>query len=112
MYSFRVAHNTICLFVPEVCTAIMAEYADEVFAIPTAPEEWQPIAEQFRDRWNFPHLACALDGKYIAIRCPKNSGSLYYSYKKFYSIMLMSLVDADYKFIWVEAEAHVSSSDA
>ena len=47
VYSFRVAHNTICLFLPEVCAAIMAEYADEVFAIPTTPEEWQPIADQF-----------------------------------------------------------------
>jgi hypothetical protein len=37
---------------------------------------------------------------------------LYYNYKKFYSIVLMALVEADYKFIWVEAGAHGSSSDA
>jgi len=112
MYSFRVAHNTISIFIPEVCAAIVAEYGAEMFAIPTTPEEWQPIADQFRDRWNFPHALGALDGKHIAIRCPKNSGSLYYNYKKFYSIVLMALVDADYKFIWVEAGAHGSSSDA
>ena len=47
MYSFRVAHTTICLFIPEVYAVIMAEYADEVFAILTTSEEWQPIADQF-----------------------------------------------------------------
>jgi hypothetical protein len=61
MYSFTVAHNTISLFVPEVCRAIMAEYGADKFAIPTTPEEWQPIADQFRDRWNFPHTVGALN---------------------------------------------------
>ena len=30
-YSFRVAHNTISLFIPEVCQAIIDEYQEEVF---------------------------------------------------------------------------------
>ena len=112
MSSFRLTHNTICFFIPVVCAAIMAEYAYEVFAIPTTPEEWQPIEDQFQDRWNFPHAVGFLDGKHIPIRCSKNSGSLNYNYKKFCSIMLMMVVvDADYKFIWVEAGAQSSSSD-
>ncbi|MCM8858028.1 MAG: transposase family protein [Candidatus Thiodiazotropha sp.] len=112
MYGFRVADNTISMIVRDVCQAIIDEYAEEVIACHTTPHEWRQIAEQFGARWNFHHTVGALDGKHIAIRCPRNGGSLYYNYKGFHSIVLMALVDADYKFIWVDVGANGSASDA
>ncbi|XP_062567550.1 putative nuclease HARBI1 [Saccostrea cucullata] len=76
------------------------------------PDEWQQIAEQFRNRRNLDHVLGALDGKHIAIKCPRNGGSLYYNYKGFHLLILMGLVDADYKFIWVDVGANGSASDA
>ena len=102
MYSFRVARNTISVVIPEVCQAIVQEYKAEVITCPTSPEEWTPIAEVFRDRWNVPHAMGALDGKHVAIRKPAKSGSLYYNYKGFFSVVLMALVDGEYKFRWVD----------
>ncbi len=43
---------------------------------------------------------------------PKGGGSLYSIYKKFHSIVLMALVDADYKFIWIDVGTNGSASDA
>ena len=37
------------------------------------------------------------------IICPKKSGSLYFNYKKFFSIVLMALVGPLYEFLYVDA---------
>ena len=111
-YNWRVAHNTISKIVREVSEAIIHEYTDEFLCPPITTDRWLSIAENFSTRWNFEHALGALDGKHVAIKCPKKSGSIYYNYKGFYSIVLMALVDADYNFIWVDAGCNGSGSDA
>jgi len=112
MYNFRVPINTISIFVPEVCEAIQNEYAKDVIQCPSTPAEWRNISARFASRWNFQNCVGALDGKHIALACPAKSGSIYYNYKKYFSIILMALVDADYKFTWVDVGSDGSSGDA
>lgn len=101
-YGWRIPPNSLSIVVREVCQAICDEYMDEVMSPPTTTEEWQAIADGYENRWNFPHTIGALDGKHVAIKCPARSGSLYYNYKGFYSIVLMALVSSDYRFIWAD----------
>jgi hypothetical protein len=111
-WDFRVPHNTISLLVREVSTAIFQEFRDEVFKLPATPDEWRVVADGFSNRWNFQNCIGALDGKHIAIKKPKKSGSTYYNYKGFYSIVLMAAVDSDYRFIWCSIGYPGCSSDA
>ena len=79
--------------------------------MPTTPEEWLSISKQFETIWNFPNCVGAMDGKHIILQSPRCSGSDYYNYKGFFSIVLFALVDADYNIIFADVGCQGRISD-
>ncbi|KAL4126047.1 hypothetical protein QTP88_010279 [Uroleucon formosanum] len=68
-------------------------------------KEWKEIEKGFNEKWNFPGCIGAIDGKHVAIRAPMFSGSEYYNYKNSFSIILMTVVDANYCFRYIDIGA-------
>ena len=75
-------------------------------------DDWKQIEYRFNQKWNFPNCLGALDGKHIMMQAPPNSNSLFYNYKGYFSIVLMALVDADYRFIFIDVGNYGSNGDS
>ena len=110
-YQFRISAASLSIIVPEVCQAVFQVLKDDYFKCPSAPEQWLKIAQLFHDRWQLPHCVGAADGKHVRILHPRNSGSEFYNYKGFFSVVLLAVVDADYKFIFADVGCQGRISD-
>lgn len=79
--------------------------------MPNTIVEWEEIAENYFHLWNFPNCIGAMDGRHILFNASRKNGSLYYNYKGTISIILLALVDAHYRFIYINVGANGRVSD-
>ena len=75
-------------------------FIDEFMHIPSTKNDWLRIATE--ELWQFLNCIRAFGGKEIALFHPLSGGWNYYNYKRFHSIVLTTLVDANYKFLYVD----------
>lgn len=71
MYATRIHESTISLFVPKVIGALIVVLKNYV-KTPSSCQEWQAIADDFNDLWQFPQCVGALDGRHIKFRPLQN----------------------------------------
>ncbi|KAK0137444.1 Protein ALP1-like [Merluccius polli] len=108
-FGFRVGASTVAGIVHEVCAAIWTSLLADYMPRPDAAE-WRKIAAEF-SHLAFPNCLGAMDGKHVVIEAPPSSGSLYYNYKGTFSIVLLAVVDAKYRFRVVDIGAYGRNSD-
>lgn len=100
---------------PEHClshsetTRVLVRVLQSVFVKPPANEaEWRDVATGFWKHWQFPHCVGAIDGKHVQIQAPQASQSVYFNYKKTFSMVLLAVCDAHYNFIMLDIRAEGS----
>ncbi|XP_062607230.1 uncharacterized protein LOC134269020 [Saccostrea cucullata] len=111
-YLYRIPVSTASTIIPETCIAIYNALKENYLKIPQTQQEWMAIANSFDEQWDFPNCIGAIDGKHVLIKCPTGSGSTYFNYKNQFSIILLALVDADYKFLYVDVGTNGRANDS
>ncbi len=109
-FAYWIGRSTACMIVREVCE-VLWNVLQPIYLPTPSTDEWLEIGKRFGDRWNLPNCVGAIDGKHVVIRAPNNSGSQYFNYKKQFSIVLLAVCDADYKFTYVDVGSYGSQSD-
>ena len=110
-HRFRLGTSTIHGIIPETCNAIYQVLQPIVLKGPDATN-WARIKRGFWRRWDFPNCIGVIDWKHCMIQSPPNSDSLYYNYKGYFSLVLMALVDHQYKFTYIDVGEYGSNSDS
>ncbi|KAL4121227.1 hypothetical protein QTP88_013783 [Uroleucon formosanum] len=110
-FDFFIARSTIGEIVKETCAILWMVLQPKEMPEPSK-EKWVEIANTFYEKNNFPNCLGAIDGKHIRCKGPNNSGSLYFNYKKYFSIVLMAIADANLCFIAIDVGAYGKEGDS
>ncbi|XP_069582421.1 uncharacterized protein [Ranitomeya imitator] len=109
-FSAAVSRPFLSVVIPETCEAIVQSLR-HYMEFPKTADDWKRIGSDFDELWQFPNCGGALDGKHVRITQPANSGSFFFNYKGYFSVILMALVNANYEFVDVDVGMNGRVSD-
>lgn len=110
-FQFRTHRTNIGRIVEKCLASIIKHFLEKAMPKPST-ENFHKVINDFFTKWNFPNCCGAIDGKHIRITCPSNAGSSFFNYKEFHSIVLLAIVDSNYKFIGVDVGSYGREGDA
>ncbi|CAH1986975.1 unnamed protein product [Acanthoscelides obtectus] len=108
-FSCIISPQLLGRIIPETCRAIYNCLRKKYLCIPSKEEEWLKVAEGFNNMWQFENCLGAVDGKHI--KQPPGSGSYYYNYKGFFSVVLFAIENANYEFTYLSCRTNGRISD-
>lgn len=112
-FNFKIADCTISQIVSETCSAIWKNLKPIHLLPPQSENDWLSISRGFHEQWQLTHALgkklefCihfylinkgSIDGKHIRMVQPANSGSIFYNYKEYNSIVLLGVCDHRFLF--------------
>ncbi|XP_055627766.1 uncharacterized protein LOC129778273 [Toxorhynchites rutilus septentrionalis] len=98
---FMRGDTTIGLVVKECTKAIWNVLQPLYMPVPTEAI-WESTAQRYYELWDLPNCIGSIDGKHCRINKFSKTGSHYYNYKSFFSVVLMACANADGIFLTID----------
>jgi hypothetical protein len=102
-YEYLLGATTVAEAVRGTCYAIWECLKPVYMSI--RDSDWIRTADEFYVRADFPNCIGAAEGKHVRMRKPNDNGSQFFSYKNFFSTVLMAVADAVCRFVSAEVGA-------
>lgn len=109
-FEFYRGISTISSIIADTAEKLWVVLQPQYMALPTN-EQWKEISDRYYELWNMPNCLGSIDGKHIRIKCPEKSGSAYYNYKGYFSLVLLASADADGIFTFISVGDYGRNSD-
>lgn len=109
-FAFRVGVSTLSGLIPRTLEAIWDVFSTVHIRMPSK-DDFCKSAAGFSYHCGVEHCLGAIDGRHINIKRPNGTGSEFYNYKNYFSIVLLAVVDFFYRFIFIDVGGYGSHSD-
>lgn len=109
-FSFRMGTSTVASIVKDTVQALWEVLQPLHMPVPTA-KGFEKIAKDFERMWNYPNCIGCIDGKHVRIIAPADSGTMFYNYKHFFSVVLQGVADSNYRFTTIDVGGFGKQSD-
>jgi len=110
-FDFKVSRKTIPGIVQEKCEVIWNVLQPFEMSEPNK-ETWLKKSAELYKFTSFLNCVGNVDGKHIRMQCPPNTGSDYFNFKKYFSIVLMAVADANYYFTATDVGSYGREGDS
>ena len=98
----------------EVSNLIVSNLWKKIVVFPKSEKEFLNSINATENLWQYPTAFGGIDGCHIPLKCPHGSNEArkeYYNFNNFYSVVMMRIVGADYRFLWASAGLPGSVND-
>lgn len=109
-FSFRMGVSTVSNIVKETVEALWEVLQPIHMPVPTV-KHFENIARDFEVMWNYPNCIGCIDGKHVRIKAPPDSGTMFYNYKHYFSVVLQGVADSHHRFISIDVGGFGKQSD-
>ena len=99
----------------EVCSIIVSNLWHRFVIFPESEDQILRAIFKMESMWQFLGAFGGTDGSHISIKCPSGGNKAHrkcYNFENFYSIVMMEIVVADYRFLWPNVGLPGSVNDA